>query len=202
MEKRLASEAETRRRIVEATVRLHAERGIIATKPADVAARANVALTTFYKHFPSRGELVQACTSYAGSLVRPPDPAQVATFRPVEIRVATMVESLFAFYEAREPFLYAGRTEERNVPELQPVMQRLRTLRDSFVDAALSGDSPSAETRAIVTTLVDFWAWRTLSRELGLPQAQAVRSVTTAVRRIIEASPRQAKASQKGKIIR
>jgi AcrR family transcriptional regulator len=162
----------------------------MATKPADIAARANVALATFYKHFPTRGDLVQACTTYAGSLVRPPDPAQFANIRHASMRVAMMVESLFTFYEAREPFLYTGRTEERSISELQPVMQRLRMLRDSFVDAALNGESPSAETKAVATTLVDFWVWRILIRELGLSQTQAIRSVTAAIQRIIGARAR------------
>jgi len=187
---RAAQEAETRRRIVDATVALHAERGVHGTKPADIAARANVALTTYYKHFPSISDLVRACGARGRELIPPPDPATITALSPdAALRIPAMVRTLFGHYEAREPWLYTGRTEERFFPEIRFGMKHLREWRDAFVRGALAPARPSRETMAIATALVDFWAWRTLRREVGLTQEEVINTVTETVKRIAGAQP-------------
>lgn len=187
MQKRRTKEEETRQRIINATLALHAECGVLGTKPADIAARANVALTTYYKHFPSLGDLVRACTSRGRELIPPPDPTMISALPPDSaVRLATMVQILFQFYEAREPWLYTGRTEERSVPELRPVMEGLRTVRDAFVHAALAPAETSQEVMAIATALVDFWAWRTLRQDVPLTQEEVIRVVTATLQRVAD----------------
>lgn len=189
MDKRIAKVQQVRNQIVEAALAVHAERGILGTKPADVAARANVALTTYYKHFPSLGALVRACTTRGRELVPPPDPSILRTPSHAPAgRVATMVRTLFDYYEAREPWLYAGRTEERFVPELQPVLAAQRAARDAFVQATLAETGIGCETVAVATALVDFWTWRTMRRDGGLTQEEVINAVTTTIQRA--ASPR------------
>ncbi len=185
MRNRAASAAETRRRLIEATVTLHAERGILATKPADVAAKANVAITTYYKHFPSLESLVRACGGRLREIMPPPDPVSLAALPPdPAVCIAAMVRALFDDYEVRERWLYAGRTEERAIPELQESMKALRGVRDAFVRAALGDAAADPEAVGVATALVDFWAWRTLRREAALSQDQAIRAVTAAVQRV------------------
>ena len=184
MKKRAQAQGKTRLRILEATVRMHAARGIVATKPAEIAARADVSLTTFYKHFPSQRALVEACTAHAATLVPAPDPAAVKALKHPASRIAEAVRALFDFYAAREHLLYTGRTEERLVEELRPAMARLRALRNAFVDASLHGLGKRRETISAVAALMDFWAWRTLRRDVGLEQAAAVSTVTVAIERI------------------
>src|SRR5438093_12453937 len=72
MTRRAAANAETRRRIVDAAIALHAEKGILGTSWPDIARRADVALGTVYRYFPSLDQLVPACTSENAALVRPP----------------------------------------------------------------------------------------------------------------------------------
>ena len=184
MQRRGRSEEQTRNRIVGATVDLHAERGIVATKPAEIAARADVSVSTFYKHFPTRAALVEACTRHAASLVPAPDPAAVKAVPEPRRRIASMCRTLFDFYAAREPFLYTGRTEERVVNELRPAVARLRALRNAFVSAAIEGLALDREAAAAVTALADFWAWRTLRRDVGLSQLSAIEAARAAVERI------------------
>jgi AcrR family transcriptional regulator len=50
---------ETADRIVEAAALLFAERGVEATKVADICARADVAHQTFFNHFPTKQDLVR-----------------------------------------------------------------------------------------------------------------------------------------------
>ncbi len=186
MQKRAAQQAETRRRIVDATVALHREKGALMTKPAEIAARANVSLTTYYKHFPSLGALVTACTTRGRELIPPPDPETVAALPPdPSVRIPTMVRTLFDYYEAREPWLYAGRTEERFIPEVRPVLERLRGLREAFVRAALAPAAAGREVMGVISALVDFWAWRTLRRDVGFTQEEAVSHVAEAVQRVV-----------------
>ncbi len=188
MRKRAASAAETRRRLIEATVALHGERGVLATRPADIAARADVALTTYYKHFPSLDDLVRACGGRLCEMLPPPDPARLAGVRRPE-QIAAMVRTLFDDYELRERWLHVARAEERAVPALQHSMSAQRATRDAFVQAALGESGDQRQTAGVVAALVDFWAWRTLRREVGLSQAEAIRAVTVAVQRLVTAAP-------------
>jgi len=177
--------AETRQRIVDAAVAVHREKGALMAKPAEIAARANVALPTYYKYFPSVGTLVTACTARGRELMPPPDAAIVAAL-PVDpaVRIPVAVQMLFDFYGAREPWMYAGRTEERFIPELRPVMERLSVLRDAFVRAALIQTGADRLTVASVTALTDYWAWRTLRRDLHLTQGETIKGVAEAIGRI------------------
>lgn len=185
MQKRAALAAETRRRIVQATFALHAERGVRGTKPAAIAARANVALTTYYKHFPTMDDLVRACGARGREQAPPPDPATMAGLpRDPSVRIAAMVRTLFDYYQVREPWLYTGRTEERYFRDIQLGMAHLREVRDAFVRAALAPARPGGGAAGVVTALVDFWAWRTLRREVGLAQEEVIRSVIETVGRV------------------
>ncbi len=182
--KRTAQEAETRRRIIDATVALHADRGVLRTKPTDIAALANVAVTTYYKHFPTLSDLVRACGARGRDLIPPPDPATITPLPPdAALRIPAMVRTLFRHYEAREPWLYTGRTEEKFFPEIQLSMRHLREVRDAFIRGALAPAGASRETTAIAAALVDFWAWRTLRREVGLTQEEVIRVVIETVKR-------------------
>ncbi|MBI4608520.1 MAG: TetR/AcrR family transcriptional regulator [Candidatus Rokubacteria bacterium] len=166
---------------------LHAERGIVTTKPADIAARANVALTTYYKHFPNLDSLVRACTERGRQRNPPPDPATIAALPPGPgARVSMMVETLFRYYALREPWLFTGRTEVRFVPQLQQVMAGLAVTRDAFVREALTPAGASPGAVAVTTALVDFWAWHTLRREVGLTEDEVVRVVVTTIWRVVE----------------
>ena len=72
MDKRKAAVQETQQRIVEATLALHAEKGIFGTSWQDIAHRADVSVGTVYKHFPSLDELVPACGELMYAITRPP----------------------------------------------------------------------------------------------------------------------------------
>jgi len=187
MKRRAEQQAGTRRLLVDAAVALHAEKGILNTKPAEIASRADVALTTYYKHFPSLGTLVTACTTRGLELIPPPNPATLLALAPNSAqRIAPMVRMLFEYYQAREPWVYVGRTEQHLIPELRPVVDRQGALRDAFVDAAL-GPGTDPKIAGVIAALVDFWAWRTLRRERGLSQEEVISTVTAAVQRVADA---------------
>ena len=72
MDRRRAAVEETRRRIVEATLALHSEKGMFDTSWKDIAERADVSAATVYKHFPSLDELVPACGALIMTITDPP----------------------------------------------------------------------------------------------------------------------------------
>src|SRR3954465_16009412 len=71
---RKAAAEEACRRIVEAAAALHAEHGGLATSHAMIAERAGVSIPTVYKYFPTRNDLIPACTGLASSPPRPDRP--------------------------------------------------------------------------------------------------------------------------------
>src|SRR5918994_6689252 len=75
MSRRASAAAETRDRIVEATIALHGEQGIAATSYDDIAARAGVGVGPVYRHFPSLDELIPACGEITMQVLALPDPA-------------------------------------------------------------------------------------------------------------------------------
>jgi len=64
---RAETQAETRLRIVEATVALHEKLGPAHTPLSAIAARAGVQRLTLYRHFPDEAALFAACTSHWGA---------------------------------------------------------------------------------------------------------------------------------------
>jgi len=66
--KRAEREAETRRRIVEATVALHTSVGPARTTISAIADKAGVQRHTVYSHFPEEHTLFAACTSHWAAL--------------------------------------------------------------------------------------------------------------------------------------
>src|SRR5919106_215329 len=72
---RAQQEAQTRRRITEAAVKLHGTVGPARTTIKGVADEAGVQRATVYRHFPTEESLFEACSSHWRSLNPPPDPA-------------------------------------------------------------------------------------------------------------------------------
>src|SRR5438132_12455828 len=71
---RAEKQAETRRRIVEATAALHTEVGPAQTTVAEIARRAGVQRLTVYNNFPDEKALFDACGAYWLAENPPPDP--------------------------------------------------------------------------------------------------------------------------------
>ena len=101
MDKRRAAVEATRRRILEATLALHAEKGIFGTSWQDIARRADVSVGTVYKHFPSLDELIPACGELVYAITRPPSledaPEIFAGASSLEERLERLVFELFDF---------------------------------------------------------------------------------------------------------
>src|SRR5947208_1258015 len=123
MERRAAARTETRRRIVDAAIALHAEKGILGTSWADIAQRADVALGTVYRHFPSHDQLVPACTSENALRITPPGPAILAKLTHPEQRLGCFIQEVFAFYERAAPWIPRASVDRSQLPILDTILR-------------------------------------------------------------------------------
>ncbi len=172
--KRAASSAATRERILQATVALHAERGIAATSYRDVAERADVGIGSVYHHFPTIDDLVTACGGRLAETTAPPDPSVFAGLRSRRARVERLVSEVFAWYE-RYPSWRRGVCDADKLEAVaRGVAMREARLR-VLVTAAL-GPDPDAGAVDLVRSVVDFEVYRVLV-EGGRSTAEAAAAV-------------------------
>src|ERR687886_425320 len=97
LKKRAERQEDTRRRIVEATVALHREKGPAGTRISEIARRAGVQRVTVYNHFPYEASLLAASSSHWRALHPPPDPATWAIEDPRE-RLRAGLRALYAWF--------------------------------------------------------------------------------------------------------
>lgn len=170
-------QADTRRRIVEATAALHDEVGPARTTVAEIARRARVQRLTVYNHFPDERELFAACGDYWLTKHPPPDPsAGLAIEDPAE-RLRAVLRPLYRWYRKTARANANMQRDRLVMPALDAVMRiRMDQQVNSLADALASGFGPAVHSakglRAAIALALDFWTWRRLSRE-GLSEDAA-----------------------------
>lgn len=163
LQNRARAVEETRRRIVEAIVALHAEKGVVATTIQDIAHRADVAAGTVLRHFPSLESMVRACHLRLVEITKPPTPAMFATVRAFPQRVKLLLRELFAFYERAAPWIEVGRSERKKVPALEEGIQHLESALEALIREVLQPTRGNGKALHLATALTDFCVWKSLS---------------------------------------
>jgi AcrR family transcriptional regulator len=179
MGKRRAAVEETRQRIVEATLALHAEKGIFGTSWQDIARRADVSVGTVYKHFPSLDELVPACGELMYAITRPPSledaPRIFTRANTLEERLGRLISELFDFYERGAPYIETD-FQERRLPAVVEWEAYMRATVAGLVREALASAGPDEITVQMVSALLDFSTFKSfLDRDI--PKEQAVKTM-------------------------
>ena len=192
MDKRKAAVEETRRRILEATLALHSEKGILGTSWQDIAKRADVSVGTVYKHFPSLDELVPACGELMYAITRPPSledaPQIFAGASSLEERLERLISELFDFYERGASYIETD-FQERQLPAVQEWEAYMRATIAGLVREALVPAGPDERTVQAVSALVDFYTFKSfLDREI--PKEQAAKTIDELLLCWIECSRR------------
>jgi AcrR family transcriptional regulator len=176
--RRAELEAETRLRITQAAVDLHGSVGPARTTIKAVADRAGVQRGTVYRHFPDEDALFDACSSHWLAQHPLPDPADWRAIKdPVE-RVRTALRQLYEWYDRGEYMLEKTTRDLALVPALQPSMQAFTGWLDAATTAIVQGrperGTRRRRVRAAVGHALTFETWRSLIREQGLTQAEAI----------------------------
>jgi AcrR family transcriptional regulator len=177
MTRRAAAAEATRLRVLEAAVALHAERGPVATKWADIAKRADVALGTVYRYFPSYEELLPACISYGEASIGPPNLGGVRANRSLQGRLAVSVKEIFNFYERAQSWLRHGECDRRKIPALDAIFRRREAVFEQLVGTALGTRAQGSHAVDATVVLTSFPTWRAF-HDRGLPTTVAAALVT------------------------
>ena len=186
--KRAEREAETRQRIVEATVALHTSVGPARTTISAIAEKAGVQRHTVYSHFPEQDTLFAACTRHWARLHPfPTGETWEEAADPLE-RLALVLGDVWAWYADAADELEIFYRDAELVPAVRADMtryaERLTTLADRLT-ADLGG---SSTVRAAVGHALAFETWRSLVRREGLTTAGAIEAMSALVERSSNAS--------------
>lgn len=179
MTRRAASRDETRNRIVEATAKLHGERGVLGTTWQDIARAADVSVSTVYAHFPSLDELLPACGQLVMSQVRPPAAGDadeiIGNAHGTRERVLRVARALFSFYERGGPHIEVD-LRERQLPGMREWEESQRTTVAALVRAALVDEAPTAASVRLISAFFDLPTYKAL-RTRGVSTKRAAETV-------------------------
>jgi AcrR family transcriptional regulator len=166
--KRAERQAETRRRIMEATVELHRTVGPAATRISEIARRADVQRVTVYNHFPDDASLLGACSSHWRALHPAPDPAVWSDAAGPAERLRLGLRQLYSWYRETEPMTANVLRDAPLVPALRPIVERglgsyLEHVRRSLAEPFRVRGRRRERVDAAVRAAVDFHLWRALA---------------------------------------
>ena len=179
MKKRAELEEATRRRITESAVALHGTVGPARTSVSALAEHAGVRRSTVYRHFPDEAALFAACSSHWRAANPPPDMRAWAAIADPSARTDTALTELYAFYRRTED-MYTSLL--RDEPVHATVRRQLRAFHGymhAIEDVLMAGrglrGGAARRTRAAIGHALAFPTWRSLTREQGLSDLDAVR---------------------------
>ncbi|MGH2428561.1 MAG: TetR/AcrR family transcriptional regulator [Candidatus Limnocylindria bacterium] len=173
--RRAETVAATRRRIVEATLTLHNERGITRTSARDVAGRAGVSPATVLSHFPRMGDLIRACGQLSDHLYPMPTDAVLIGARDRVERVRRVAEALFSWWDQMASGWEHLQVDRRTLPEVDAWLRDVDARHRALVAEALEMRADAASV-AIGTALTSFGSWRSL-RDAGMDVPRAASEV-------------------------
>jgi AcrR family transcriptional regulator len=166
MERRAAAVEETRRRIVQATMELHFEKGMVETTLQDIAHRADVALGTVYRHFPTLDDVVTACGDAwleQNPLPGSEDiPAAFRGARSTTERAERLAGELAKLYREWLPVFLEVRRARHVFGRVEEGHREMEATVDAFVEEALRPLRASKGARRAVRGLADARTWDAL----------------------------------------
>ncbi len=170
LKERRRRQAETRRRIVEATVSLHEEQGPAATTIAEIARRAGVSRLTVYNHFPTDGELFAACQERFLAETPPPDLSSALALADPQERLREVLAALYRSYRRQAPMAGKVLRDRERLPALDALLaQTVDASQAELAETLASGFAPgrraARRTRAVIALALDFFTWQRLTRE-------------------------------------
>jgi AcrR family transcriptional regulator len=180
LKRRAEAQAETRRRIVEAAVELHSTLGPAATTISMIAEKAGVQRNTFYAHFPDERSVLMACSAHALEQDPPPDGEPWRAIADAEARLRVGLSEIYDYF-ARNEGLLACVLRDASTDALVAEVMALRYGPTLLAWREILGAKLKARQRPLLALALSYHTWRTLVREAGLKQADAVKAMVAAV---------------------
>ena len=163
LQKRAESQAQTRQRIVEATVALHQEEGPLRTTIVAVASRAGVTRPTVYSHFRDERSLFRACAAHYLAANPPPDPTPWMAQADPETRLRLALADIYAYYRQTEAMTLGLLRDEPLMPHLR-LLEGYHRFTDEVAKALALGWKVSPKRQRLVLGAVahalEFLTWR------------------------------------------
>lgn len=157
LRQRAEQAAETRRRIVEATVELHLTCGPAASPIAEIARRAGVQRRTVYNHFPDDSALFAACSAHWREQHPAPDPESWRDLRQG-------LRELYAWYRETEEMTANVLRDSELLPALRRVVEPGRgAYMERVRRELLRSFGRSRRVAAALDVALDFHTWRALA---------------------------------------
>jgi AcrR family transcriptional regulator len=178
--KRLRAEQEhrTRQAITEAAMKLHGTVGPARTTVSAVADAAGVQRATVYRHFPDEASLFQACSSHYSALHPPPDPSAWVEIGDPRERLRRALTELYRWWEETEDMMSLVLRDAPLVEGMAAPVEEGRAYLDEVRRILVRGRPERGKARsrasAAIGHAVTFNTWRSLVREQGLGNAEAV----------------------------
>ena len=173
LKQRARRQAETRQRIVEATVDLHTSVGPARTTISAIAEHAGVQRHTVYAHFPDERELFDACSSHWAALHPFPGLGAADGVEPEE-ELRSALSAVYGWYETvgAELEIFA---RDAKVHDTTAVLVRRREARLLELQDRLSASWPRRKAvHAAIGHALELETWHSLVRRHGLTREQAV----------------------------
>lgn len=183
MSKRAAAAAETRDRIVQATMELHAERGIADTSLRDIAERADVAIGTVYHHFPTYDEAILACGTRTLERWPLPDETVFAGASDPLERLARLIRAIYTRYD-EFPGLELVHADRLRFPTVEAFFREEQAQLQALLRAALVPRRPAVSAIRTSLALLSF-EFYLAQRRAGSSLEQATEEVVRLVRTLL-----------------
>jgi len=186
--RRAELEVQTRQRIAEATAKLHGTLGPARTTVSAIAREAGVQRATVYRHFPDDQALFDACTAHFYAHHPLPELEQWASIADPDDRLRQALADLYAWYGRTEHMLSNTQRDAAHVPPRtrQRFLTYFAAAREVLVHGRPERGRPRARAAAAIGHAIAFPTWRSLVREQGLDDDEAVELMA---RTVAEAGP-------------
>lgn len=180
LKKRADQRADTRRRIVEAAIDLHASLGPARTPLTLIADRAGVQRKTLYAHFPDERSLLLACSGTSFERDPLPDAAAWQSIEHAGQRLLRGLSDLYEYY-ARNSELLGCVLRDAEYHELTGEIARLRYGPAMAKIADVLGEKLTDGQLPLMHVALSFHSFRTLFQDSALEPAEAAETMTRAV---------------------
>jgi AcrR family transcriptional regulator len=183
----------TRRRIIEAYLKLAAEMSPRIPTAAQIADRANCSARSVFERFPDIHSLQVAAVDYAVTHIIPPPPPREGDDRQARIRAQVDSRSLSC-----QTWLPLWRSLMANQGKSAELRQRVARLRQGIIDRLSSmyapelATVPEAERRRlliVLEALTDTESWARMQEYFGLSSEEARATWRQAIDRLLPPTP-------------
>jgi AcrR family transcriptional regulator len=178
MKRRAELQEQTRLRITESAMELHGTIGPSRTSISAVAERAGVRRSTVYRHFPDEAALFAACSSHWLAANPPPDLDRWSAIVDPDERLRTALGELYGHYRRTERMRDNLLRDEPAMAIVKRLMggnrAYLAAAGETLVDGRAARGRAATRVRAAIGHALAFTTWRSLAREQGLADAEAV----------------------------